>query len=71
MKLSSHICVYSGSANPELSQAIADYLGLSLGKVHLTRFPDGECFCQFEENVRTADVFIIQPTPMAARKKNR
>ena len=62
MKTSSHICVYSGSANPELSQAIADYLGLSLGKVHLTRFPDGENFCQFEENVRTADVFIIQPT---------
>ena len=62
MKTSSHICVYSGSANPELSQAIADYLGISLGKVHLTRFPDGECFCQFEENVRTADVFIIQPT---------
>ena len=62
MKTSSHICVYSGSAHPELSQAIADYLGISLGKVHLTRFPDGECFCQFEENVRTADVFIIQPT---------
>ena len=40
MKTSSHICVYSGSAHPELSQAIADYLGISLGKVHLTRFPD-------------------------------
>jgi len=59
---SSHICVYSGSAHPELAQSIASYLGLALGKVHLTRFPDGESFCQFEENVRTADTFIIQPT---------
>ncbi|WP_176013262.1 ribose-phosphate pyrophosphokinase [Victivallis sp. Marseille-Q1083] len=62
MEAATHICVYSGSANPALSQAIADYLGISLGKVNLTKFPDGEIFVQFGENVRLADVFIIQPT---------
>ena len=57
-----NICIYSGSANPQLSSDIAAYLGVPLGKVNLTRFPDGEIFCQYEENVRRADVFIIQPT---------
>ncbi len=57
-----NISVYAGSAHPELSQAIADYLGIPLGKVHHTQFPDGEIFVQFEENVRRADVFLIQPT---------
>lgn len=57
-----NICIYSGSANPHLSREIANYLGVPLGKVNLARFPDGETFCQYEENVRRADVFIIQPT---------
>ena len=62
MEEAKHICVYSGSAHPELSQQIANYLGISLGKVHLTHFPDGEYFVQFEGNVRRADAFLIQPT---------
>ena len=45
MEEAKHICVYSGSAHPELSQQIANYLGISLGKVHLTHFPDGEISC--------------------------
>ncbi len=62
MEEAKHICVYSGSAHHQLSQDIASYLEVSLGKVHLTQFPDGEIFAQFEENVRRADVFLIQPT---------
>ena len=62
MEEAKHICVYSGSAHPELAQQIANYLGISLGKVHLTHFPEGEYFVQFEENVRRADAFLIQPT---------
>ena len=57
-----NIRVYSGSAHPHLSRDIADYLGISLGRVHLERFPDGEIWVQFEENVRRADAFLIQPT---------
>lgn len=62
MEEAKHICVYSGSSHHQLSQDIASYLGVPLGKVHLTQFPDGEIFAQFEENVRRADVFLIQPT---------
>ena len=62
MEEAKHICVYSGSAYPELSQQIANYLQINLGKVHITHFPDGEIFAQFEENVRRADAFLIQPT---------
>ena len=57
-----HISVYSGSAHPELSQQIADYIGISLGKVHITHFPDSEIFVQFDETVRRSDAFLIQPT---------
>ena len=60
--MSNNICIYSGSANPKLTKDIAEYLGTPLGKVNLTRFPDGEIFVQFEENIRRADIFIIQPT---------
>jgi len=62
MEEAKHICIYSGSAHTELSQQIANYLGTHLGKVHITHFPDGEIFAQFEENVRRADAFLIQPT---------
>ena len=62
MTIAKDIRVYSGSAHPKLSKAIAEYLEIPLGKVNLTRFPDGEIFVQFEENIRRADVFLIQPT---------
>ncbi len=62
METAKNIRVYAGSAHPELSKSIAEYLGLTLGKVNIMHFPDGEICVQFEENVRRADVFIIQPT---------
>ena len=62
MDTAKNIRIYSGSAHPQLSKDIAEYLGLSLGKVHLEHFPDGEICVQFEENVRRSDVFLIQPT---------
>ncbi|MEM9187212.1 MAG: ribose-phosphate pyrophosphokinase [Planctomycetota bacterium] len=52
----------SGSANPPLSKAIADYLGVPLGKVALGNFPDGEVSCKVEEDIRGRDIFLIQPT---------
>ncbi len=62
MEQATNICIYSGSAHPQLTQGIADYLGTHLGNVNVTRFPDGEVHAQFGEHIRTADVFIIQPT---------
>jgi len=60
--LGEKIHVYSGNANPGLAQEIAEYLGLSLSEANITRFPDGETYCQYEENIRRSDVFLIQPT---------
>ncbi len=56
------IKIFSGRAHPALAQEITGYLELPLGNAQLTRFPDGESYCQFRENIRGADVFIIQPT---------
>lgn len=54
--------VFSGSANPELHREICAYLGSEPGKVQVRRFSDRETFAQIQENVRGADVFIVQPT---------
>jgi ribose-phosphate pyrophosphokinase len=53
--------VFSGRAHPGLGQEICDYLNLAQGKVTTFNFSDGEIFCQIEENVRGADVFVVQP----------
>lgn len=52
----------SGSANRGLAEEIARNLGVELAKVTLSRFADGEIFVRIDENVRGADVFIVQPT---------
>jgi ribose-phosphate pyrophosphokinase len=60
--MKSELKVFCGHGNPELASAICDYLRLPLGKLRLTRFSDGEIYCQVLENVRGTDVFFIQPT---------
>ncbi|MDI6828751.1 MAG: ribose-phosphate pyrophosphokinase [Armatimonadota bacterium] len=54
--------VFSGTAHPELALEVAMRLGRSLGRLNVSRFPDGEVHVQIEESVRGKDVFIIQPT---------
>jgi len=54
--------VFTGTAHPALGEGIARFLGLSLGRAHLARFSDGEIWFQIEDNVRGADVFVVQPT---------
>jgi len=56
------MAVFSGTAHPELSAAIANHLGIKLGGLKITRFPDSEIYVKFEESVRGADAFLIQPT---------
>jgi ribose-phosphate pyrophosphokinase len=56
------VCLFSGSANPELASSIAQYLESPLGKAKIQRFSDGETFCEIGENVRGVDAYIIQPT---------
>lgn len=53
--------VFSGTANTALADAICHYLGLPLGRADHGRFSDGEQRYQVLENVRGADVFVVQP----------
>ncbi len=54
--------LFSGNANRALTEEIAGVLGVGLGQAEVARFSDGEVFVQIDENVRGADVFVIQPT---------
>jgi ribose-phosphate pyrophosphokinase len=54
--------VFSGNAHPALAKEIANCLDVQLSAIHAGRFPDGEIRLQILENVRGADVFVVQPT---------
>ena len=56
------LMLFSGRGNPELSGKIAEKLGLELGRVQLETFSDGEIYVKYEQSIRGADVFIVQPT---------
>ena len=53
--------IFSGTANPVLAESICKHLDVPLGKALLGRFSDGEIYFQILENVRGADVFVVQP----------
>lgn len=54
--------VFSGNANLALSEGIVKKLNMRLGMATVGRFSDGEVAVEIEENVRSKDVFVIQPT---------
>jgi ribose-phosphate pyrophosphokinase len=54
--------IFSGTANVPLADEVCAFLGLARGQANVTRFQDGESYVQILENVRGADVFVIQPT---------
>ena len=54
--------VFSGTANQPLAQEICTALGCPIGAAMIRRFADGETHLQIQENVRGADVFLVQPT---------
>jgi ribose-phosphate pyrophosphokinase len=54
--------VFTGNANPELTDKIVDHLGIPPGKIKAERFSDGEVHVEILENVRGRDVFIVQST---------
>lgn len=61
-RTNSRLKIFSGTANPTLSQEIAWYMGLNLGKINIKRFADGEIYVQLQESVRGCDVYLVQPT---------
>lgn len=54
--------VFCGSANRPLAEEICKFVGVPLGETRLQQFSDGEIYFQLLENVRGADVFVVQPT---------
>ncbi|MFT5691626.1 MAG: ribose-phosphate pyrophosphokinase [Oceanicoccus sp.] len=58
----SKLMVFSGNANPELAEKVAAQLHIPLGDIDVNKFSDGEIAVEINENVRGADVFIMQPT---------
>jgi ribose-phosphate pyrophosphokinase len=54
--------LFGGTCNPKLTEAIARSLEVPLGQANLGRFADSEISFQITENVRGADVFVVQPT---------
>ncbi len=55
------LMVVSGRANPQLAVDIAEKLGVAVGPVTLRTFSNGEVYCRYEESIRGADIFIVQP----------
>ncbi|MES1176065.1 MAG: ribose-phosphate pyrophosphokinase [Myxococcales bacterium] len=55
-------CLFTGNANPALATEIAKVLDTPLGEARVSRFSDGETFCEIRENVRGLDTYVIQPT---------
>jgi len=54
--------IFCGTANQPLAEEVCAFLGMTRGQAFLRRFADGEAYVQIQENVRGADVFVMQPT---------
>jgi len=62
--------IFCGTANEALCDEICAFLGMNRGQALVTRFADGEAYVQIQENVRGADVFVVQPTCRTHGKDN-
>ncbi|HXF88824.1 MAG TPA: ribose-phosphate pyrophosphokinase [Xanthobacteraceae bacterium] len=60
------IKLVAGNSNPRLAEAIAAVLEIPLTQAEVRRFADMEIFVEIRENVRGADVFVIQSTSYPA-----
>jgi ribose-phosphate pyrophosphokinase len=60
------IKLVAGNSNPLLAEAIGRYLNTPLTKAVVRRFADMEIFVEIQENVRGADVFVLQSTSFPA-----
>ena len=54
--------IFTGNSNRPLAEEICRHIGVPLGEATVTSFPDGESFVKINENIRGADVFIVQST---------
>ena len=59
--------LFSGNANRGIAEKIAQYMEVPLGDVEIRHFSDDEIWIKYKQNIRGADVFIIQPTNSPAQ----
>ncbi len=57
-----NIKIFTANSNPAFAKAMADQLGLEIGKSEVGTFSDGEIFVNIGETVRGSDVFVVQST---------
>lgn len=62
MKVGNELGLFTGRANPGLAEKMAEYLGISLGKIEINSFSDKEVYVRIKENVRGKDIFLLQST---------
>ena len=60
------IKLVAGNSNPALAEGVGAYIGIPLTKALVRRFADMEIFVEIQENVRGADVFVLQSTSFPA-----
>lgn len=66
--LADELKVFTGNAHPALARAIADYLGMPLGKCEVFEFSNENIFVRILDNVRQRDTFVIQPLSSPVNK---
>src|SRR5436305_2638598 len=54
------LMVFSGRSHSTLAERIAEQLGVQLGEIELSTFPNGETYCRYCESIRGADLFLVQ-----------
>jgi len=54
--------IFSGNAHPTLADKVCEYLRIPIGDAKVKKFSDGEIQVEINENVRSKDIFVIQPT---------
>lgn len=53
--------VFTGNAHPALAKGICNYLGIPVGRAEVFEFSNENIFVRILENVRSRDVFVVQP----------
>ena len=63
-----NLALFTGNANRDLAEKVANYIGRDLGRARVEQFSDGEFSAEVQEHIRGRDIFIIQPTCAPSHK---
>jgi len=63
-----NLALFTGNANRDLAEKVANYIGRDLGRARVEQFSDGEISAEVQEHIRGRDIFIIQPTCAPSHK---